>query len=609
MSVSEPLETLNLSGEDCELSKDDCDHCNTPHHQESSQTASPAHLVWDSTFEALKTLESSMKLKVEAYEDGQDSPHESDDSQWSAGPEDRSRLSSSLSLAWDNYYTGELLAGADHTSPQSLNSSMQSLDIDEIIHSVAPTLLQYETEPLLSPKSPRPKYNTLFTAHSAAQNSVFVTSSPFPQKLFPGKDSKVVMGSLSPLSCENSESGNVSELVHTSASQHCVSHLFPFLSYPNNSPTTDVFIFPPSGNKLPHKPDSPDDLAFLPPSNQNSLSSPQCVFPQSLSPRAPKCSLLTVPSSPGSPHSCATGDYFSVCGSLDSYLDHYDDALNYTGDISGGTKSCSQEVFSELRQLEEKLFMWKEVRMNTIMQLRSIADYMDSVGYQASMAQVVGAGGGVLASGLTIMGGVLTVFTAGAAVPVLVAGAGLGLASGLAGGTAAITKKILSSKQMVQVDVAIEVDSAATSELASEMDNAKNIVKVAKAAGVVFSVGGVASSTKGLLDIVRGVDPGQTILASIETMGSLLGENVNKEMGKMLVQASSSVLAGTVTSMFGGVTMLWDMYQLRAGITRLAEGGEEGAKQIRDIAYQLEEGLKQFFLKNQNDLDWFNLNE
>ena len=73
------------------------------------------------------------------------------------------------------------------------------------------------------------------------------------------------------------------------------------------------------------------------------------------------------------------------------------------------------------------------------------------------------------------------------------------------------------------------------------------------------------------------------------------------------MQASSSVLAGTVTSMFGGMTMVWDMYQLRSGIQKLAQGREEGAKQIRNIANQLEEGLKQFFLKNQNDLDWFNL--
>jgi hypothetical protein len=33
------------------------------------------------------------------------------------------------------------------------------------------------------------------------------------------------------------------------------------------------------------------------------------------------------------------------------------------------------------------------------------------------------------------------------------------------------------------------------------------------------------------------------------------------------------VLAGTVTSMFGGMTMVWDMYQLRSEIQKLDQGG------------------------------------
>ena len=113
-----------------------------------------------------------------------------------------------------------------------------------------------------------------------------------------------------------------------------------------------------------------------------------------------------------------------------------------------------------------------------------------------------------------------------------------------------MTNKVLMSRQMTLVNTAIEVDTAATNELALEMENAKNIVKVARAAGVAFTVGGLASSAKGSLDIVRGVDPGQTFLTSLSSMGTLVGENVNQEMGRMMVQASGSVLAGTVTTMF-----------------------------------------------------------
>merc|ERR550532_316068 len=93
---------------------------------------------------------------------------------------------------------------------------------------------------------------------------------------------------------------------------------------------------------------------------------------------------------------------------------------------------------------------------------------------------VAGSGGGVLAGGLTLAGGVMTVMTAGAALPVLVAGASLGLVSGITGGAAAITKKVLNSQQMKKVEVAIEVDSAATKELATEVEAVRNDNRVQK---------------------------------------------------------------------------------------------------------------------------------
>ena len=49
----------------------------------------------------------------------------------------------------------------------------------------------------------------------------------------------------------------------------------------------------------------------------------------------------------------------------------------YSGIPSPTEVSC-HEVTWEMKRLEEKLYMWKEVRMNTIMKLRDIADYMDS---------------------------------------------------------------------------------------------------------------------------------------------------------------------------------------------------------------------------------------
>ena len=45
------------------------------------------------------------------------------------------------------------------------------------------------------------------------------------------------------------------------------------------------------------------------------------------------------------------------------------------------------EVVTELRQLEEKLHLWREVRKDTIRQLREIADYIDSVARKTGIAK------------------------------------------------------------------------------------------------------------------------------------------------------------------------------------------------------------------------------
>ena len=70
----------------------------------------------------------------------------------------------------------------------------------------------------------------------------------------------------------------------------------------------------------------------------------------------------------------------------------------------------------------------------------------------------------------------------------------------------------------------MQVDSAATKELATEVEAVRNDNRVKKVvfyskppqylssqkvAGVVFTVGGLASGAKGLMDVVKGATPGQ----------------------------------------------------------------------------------------------------
>ena len=48
-----------------------------------------------------------------------------------------------------------------------------------------------------------------------------------------------------------------------------------------------------------------------------------------------------------------------------------------------------KDVVTELRHLEEKLHLWREVRMTTIKELREVADYIDSVSKKTGIAKVV----------------------------------------------------------------------------------------------------------------------------------------------------------------------------------------------------------------------------
>ena len=79
----------------------------------------------------------------------------------------------------------------------------------------------------------------------------------------------------------------------------------------------------------------------------------------------------------------------------------------------------------------------------------------------------------------------MTVMDVGAAVPFLVAGACLGLASSRIAASADPSKKIIASRQMARAKLAIEVDSAATKDLESRVEIVQNDQRMLQA-GLFF---------------------------------------------------------------------------------------------------------------------------
>ena len=164
---------------------------------------------------------------------------------------------------------------------------------------------------------------------------------------------------------------------------------------------------------------------------------------------------------------------------------------------------------------------------------RNFDYFLDSVTKKTGIAKAIGSGGGAIGGGLTMLGGIMTIATAGAALPVLIAGTSIGLASGLGGGAAAVTHKIIKSNQLKQAQESIDADKEATCHLEEDISklrsNKKVVNKIAK--DVIMSGGCAAYDSVHIFNLVAGrAGAANTLKAGIEATAQLLGEDVGKEV-------------------------------------------------------------------------------
>jgi len=218
-------------------------------------------------------LTPQQKKVVEEYED---SPNDSNDSQISQCPVDKS----CMSLAWDNM--GEVMA-VTATSPESLNSSMQSMDIDEIICRVAPNLSQ-QPDGINDQNSPTTRAN----CHQ-------VTIIPFLKRSATSIDMDALLDmqddtSSDQSSCNDKEVKDSTREQDEKRRSESIDQLLPFNSPALHSPAP-VFVFS---------------------SSMNSTHTAQCD-------KSPSLSNHLLSTQPCSPHSCVSENFQSPCGSMDSF--------------------------------------------------------------------------------------------------------------------------------------------------------------------------------------------------------------------------------------------------------------------------------------------------
>ena len=166
--------------------------------------------------------------------------------------------------------------------------------------------------------------------------------------------------------------------------------------------------------------------------------------------------------------------------------DQYEDFVEVTEEEINEDVDETEENGS----LVEEYKKWVGLRRETVKTLKDIADYMERVTRKTTIAKIAGSGSGIVAGGLTIMGGIMTIASAGAALPVLLAGTGIGIAAGVGGGAAAITEKIVNSRQLKEAKKAVDADSYATFHLEARIGDGRHKKEIAKQA--VISGGSAA---------------------------------------------------------------------------------------------------------------------
>ena len=80
----------------------------------------------------------------------------------------------------------------------------------------------------------------------------------------------------------------------------------------------------------------------------------------------------------------------------------------------------------------------------------------------------------------------------------------------------------------------------------------------------------------------------------LETTAKLFGDDISREMSKLILVASGRIVTGSVTVVMGGLTMGYDIYKLTSQIEILATKSiESSAEELKEIANKLEESLQE----------------
>lgn len=169
------------------------------------------------------------------------------------------------------------------------------------------------------------------------------------------------------------------------------------------------------------------------------------------------------------------------------------------------TKLEREDFELDIRNLSASLHQLVEAREDTIRKLRLSADYLDSIWFRCKISRSLGTSASVVGGGLTIAGGILTLSTAGAAAPLLIAGiatSSVGAATNI--GTSVI-EKVINSKQVKEMGGALTVDKELTLKIESQIDDLRRYKDSVHLGALLVAVEQLLGSSHILVAILQSI--------------------------------------------------------------------------------------------------------
>lgn len=176
-----------------------------------------------------------------------------------------------------------------------------------------------------------------------------------------------------------------------------------------------------------------------------------------------------------------------------------------------------QDWEDEVRRAAHTLYQLVEARRDTIEKLLLGADYLDSVWLRCRVSKTVGTSTSIIGGGLTIAGGIMTLATAGAGAPILIAGiatSSVGAASNI--GTSLI-EKVVNSRQVKELNAAFGRDRELVEKLAGQVGSLEKFGESGRTVELLDMAARLLGEHHLLLHILKGAVAGEPTFLHEET--------------------------------------------------------------------------------------------